>query len=110
MIVTLIKNMFENLLGKGFNTLINNNWVEFSLSDKGIFWHERIDIRFLGKDSHDDTVCFCRISYYIDSKIWSSENCIDNPEIEFDTFAEMKEHLNNISDSILRNGFKIINL
>ena len=48
--------------------------------------------------------------YNEDNKKWFSENCIDYPDKEFDTFAEMVEHVESIEEDIINNGFKMIDL
>jgi hypothetical protein len=50
------------------------------------------------------------VGYDVDTKKWFSNNCIDYPEILFDTYEEMKDHLDCIEYLIVGNGFSFANL
>jgi hypothetical protein len=103
--------LFEDLIGKdNVENIIRNNWVGFSRKPFDIYKVNEIEIEFYETDGKGDQVIHCTVCYNEDTEKWSSENCIDHPEIPYDTFQEMKAHLKDIEDDIINNGFRTINL
>jgi len=103
--------LFEELIGKdNVDYIFKNNRVEFGRKPFNIYNVNEIEINFLETDNKQDTVIHCTVCYNEDDKKWSSENCIDSPDIPFDTFQEMKEHLDEIEDDIVENNFRTISL
>jgi len=111
----IAKKAFIDLLGKStIDDITENNWVSFDCVFKEITPGEygRVDhefeMNFREKDGKGDTVIFCSINYNSIDKKWWSENCIDYPYIKFNTYEEMKAHLESIEDDILDNGSTLI--
>lgn len=106
-----VQKSFIDLLGyEKVQSLIKDNWIEFEIKPFELYKTNEIEIRFLTKDNKNDTVCFFSICYNEDRKKWFSENCIDYPNIEFDSYEEMKNHVDEIEDKIINNGFHLANL
>ena len=106
-----VRAIFVSLLGEDKVAAIEDqNWVEFDRKPYDIYHTNEIDINFMEKDTKQDTVIHCTVSYNEDSKTWLSENCIDYPYKKYDTYGEMRKHLSNIESKIINNGFNPINL
>ena len=108
---------FTELLGdKIMENIKENNWVkfdnEFMKLENGEYGKAdyQFEINFMEKDGKNDTVIHCSIHYNEKTKKWWSENCIDSDDMEFDTFEEVKQHLIDIEDDIIGNGFNTIEL
>ena len=108
---------FTELLGaEVMENIKDNNWVKFDNEfmqlengeyDKADY---QFEMNFMEKDGKNDTVIHCSIHYNEKDKKWWSENCIDDEDMEFDTFEEVKQHLEDIEDDIIGNGFNTIEL
>lgn len=106
-----IREEFEVLLGKDkLNYIQDNNWISFNTKNPDIWKVNQIGIRFLEKDGHQDTVIHHSIYYDRDDKVWISENCIDRPHLTFKTFKEMSDHVADIENDIIGNGFNMIDI
>jgi len=85
-----------------------HNLVEFDRKPFDIYKTNEIEIQFLKTDNKGDNVIFFSICYNEDEEKWFSENCIDSPEwILFDTYEEMKNHVNTIERDIINNGSRL---
>jgi len=110
-IVTDVRQCFVDLLGEDKIKFIEKrNWVEFEKKPFSIYQTNEIEIIFLKTDNKGDDVIFFSICYNQDEKKWFSENCIDHPEIPFDTYEEMKKHVEDIEQKILNNNFQLAKL
>lgn len=87
-----------------------HNWVEFDRKPFDIYKTNEIEIQFFETDNKGDDVIHFSICYNEDENKWFSENCIDYPEILFDTYEEMKNHVMIIERDIIDNGFKLAKL
>jgi hypothetical protein len=87
-----------------------NNWVDFDRKPFDIYKTNEIEIQFFVTDNKGDDVIHFSICYNEDENKWFSENCIDYPEILFDTYDEMKNHVKTIERDIINNGFKLAKL
>lgn len=106
-----IKIMFEELIGEeNVQYIMDNNWIQFNQKHASIFNVNGILIDFLEVDHSDDVVNHQSILYDTDNKLWVSENCIDNQEIGFESYQEMKLHINSIENQITDNGFRNVDL
>jgi hypothetical protein len=105
------KELFEELIGKdNVENIIKNNWVGFDRKPFNIYRVNGIEINFYETDGKGDQVTHCTVCYNEDDKMWHSENCIDYPEVTYDSFQGMKKHLDEIEDDIISNGFRTIRL
>lgn len=105
------ENAFEVLLGEErLADIIENNWVEFERKNFEIYKTNEIEMSFLTTDNKGDDVIHCSVCYNEDRKKWYSSNCIDNPSAEFDSYDEMRKHLESLEQKIVRNGFNPIYL
>ncbi len=105
------ENSFEALLGeKRLARIIEDNCVEFERKNFEIYKTNEIEIVFLTTDNKGDDVIHCSVCYNEDRKKWFSDNCIDHPSVEFDSYDEMRKHLESIEDEIVNNGFNLIYL
>lgn len=101
----LAREKFIELLGEDrVEEIQENNWVKFFKQD------DVVEMAFFTKDGKGDDVVFCSVCYDQIDKKWFSSNCIDSPDIEFDTYEETRDHLNDIEDEIINNGFDTVNL
>jgi hypothetical protein len=106
-----VRQRFIDLLGEDKIKFIEkNNWVEFYRKPFNIYETNEIEIQFFRTDNKGDDVIFFTICYNEDEEKWFSENCIDYPEILFDTYEEMKNHVKTIERDIINNGFGLAKL
>lgn len=112
----LAKQKFTELLGKDLLQKIEDkNWIQFRCSrfiveNKLTNVDYQFEILFLEKDGVGDTVIYSSIIYNSNTRKWWSENVIDYPEIEYNSFKKMKQHLLDIEDEIIDNGSTTIDL
>jgi len=105
------KDIFISLIGREIvNYIHDNNWVKFSRKPFNIYKRNIISMNFLEKDGKGDTVIFFGIHYDEDLNEWFSSNCIDYPDMVFKTYDEMVQHVLDIEDEIIQNGFSFPNL
>ena len=106
-----VRQRFIDLLGEDKVRFIEkNNRVEFDRKPFDIYETNEIEIQFFTTDNKGDDVIFFSICYNEDDEKWFSENCIDSPEILFDTYEEMKNHVKTIERNIINNGFGLAKL
>jgi hypothetical protein len=106
-----VRQRFIDLLGEDKVRFIEkNNRVEFYRKPFDIYETNEIEIQFFTTDNKGDDVIFFSICYNEDDEKWFSENCIDFPEILFDTYEEMKNHVKTIERDIINNGFGLAKL
>jgi hypothetical protein len=106
-----VRQRFIDLLGDDKIKFIEkNNWVDFDRKPFNIYKTNEIEIQFFVTDNKGDDVIHFSICYNEDDNKWFSENCIDYPEILFDTYDEMKNHVKTIERDIINNGFKLAKL
>jgi hypothetical protein len=106
-----VRQRFTDLLGEDKIKFIEkHNWVEFDRKPFNIYETNEIEIQFFKTDNKGDDVIFFSICYNEDEEKWFSENCIDSPEILFDTYDEMKNHVKSIERDIIDNGFGLAKL
>jgi hypothetical protein len=102
------KSVFIDLLGvETIKLITKKNRVEFDRKPFEIYGTNEVEISFLKTDNKQDTVIFFSICYNEDDKKWFSENCIDSPCVEFDTYEEMVSHVTSIENKIINNGFDL---
>lgn len=113
----LAEKAFINLLGlEKIEEIKDNNWIDFDCSFIEISEEEyayvdyQFQIEFLERDNKGDMVIHCTLCFNDKTKKWWSENCIDYPYIEYNTFEEMISHLYDIEDEIIDNGFNLIEI
>lgn len=106
-----VRQSFIDLLGEDkIKSIEKENWVEFYRKPFKIYKTNEIEIQFFKTDNKGDDVIFFSICYNEDEKKWFSENCIDYPEVLFDTYDEMKNHVKTIEQDIIDNGFGLARL
>lgn len=106
-----VRQIFIDLIGEpAIKFIENKNWVIFYRKPFDIYKTNEIEIQFLKTDNKGDDVIFFSICYNEDNQKWFSENCIDEPEILFDTYDEMKNHVKTIERDIIDNGFGLAKL
>jgi hypothetical protein len=97
-----VRQRFIYLIGEDKIKFIEkNNLVKYDI------FQNKIEIQFFMTDSKGDNVIHFSIFYNEDNEKWFSENCIDYPEILFDTYDEMKNHVKDIESEIVNNGFEL---
>jgi hypothetical protein len=69
-----------------------------------------LEIKFFETDGKGDRVIHFTIAYNFDDKVIYSENCIDSQPIGYSTYEEMRDHVLEIEDRIINNGFNLPNL
>ena len=85
--------------------------IQLSVVNKKLFYSDKeFYISFLEKDGVGDTIQHCSIYYNLDKDEWWSENCIDYPYKKFKSYNEVKQHLLDIKEDIINNGFNSVNL
>lgn len=105
-----VKQRFINLIGEDRIKFIEeNNFILFYRKPIKIYESNEIDINFLTIDGKGDTVTYLVISYNEDNYKWFSDNSIDE-YVMFDTYSELRIHLNNIKHEILEFDGKFPNL
>jgi hypothetical protein len=106
-----IRNKFIELIGvDAIKYIEENNWIEYEIKPYHIYEVNEIDIEFLKNSGAGDTEIHHTLSYNLDNKTWTSENCIDYPNIEHKSFMDMEKHIDSIGHRILQNGFEYIDL
>ena len=106
-----VRQRFIDLLGEDKVKFIEkHNWIEFDRKPFEIYKTNEIEIQFLVTDNKGDDVIYFSVCYNEDENKWFSENCIDIPEILFDTYEEMKNHVKIIERDIIDNGFRLAKL
>lgn len=106
-----VRQRFIDLLGEDKVKFIEkHNWIEFDRKPFEIYKTNEIEIQFFVTDNKGDDVIHFSICYNEDENKWFSENCIDSPEILFDTYEEMKNHVKIIERDIINNGFRLAKL
>jgi hypothetical protein len=106
-----VRQRFIDLLGEDIIKFIEkNNWIDFYRKPFDIYKTNEIEIQFLETDNIGDDVIYFSICYNENENKWFSDNCIDYPEILFDTYEEMKNHVETIEPDIINNGFRLAKL
>lgn len=96
-IISDVRQRFIDLLGEDKIKFIEKyNWVEFDRKPFDIYKTNEIEIQFFVTDNKGDDVIHFSICYNEYENKWVSENCIDDEEILFDTYEEMKNHVKTI--------------
>jgi len=106
--ITNIRQRFIDLISEEKILYIEqHNHIEYDIKPFYIYKTNEIELNFMSTDHHGDDTTFFAICYNEDKKKWHSENCIDFPEILFNTYEEMKNHVKTIENDIINNGFNL---
>ncbi len=102
---TDFRQQFINLIGEDKIKYIEKyNKVEYGSSPSE---GNDIEINFFITDGKGDRVIHFTIAYNFKDKVIFSENCIDSPPIGYNTYEEMRDHVLEIEDNIINNGFEL---
>lgn len=59
------------------------------------------------KDWDNSNICFFSVIFNEDKNKWIGENCIECQYPKFDSYEEMKLHIESLKNAILNNSFKL---